>query len=58
MTLLVSLFITSRNFLFGVFLQKKNTITIVQKITINFWQVLLKGVLLSVRDLEYFGKIL
>ena len=58
MTLLVSLFITSRNFLFGVFLQKKNTITIVQKITINFRQVLLKGVLLSVRDLEYFGKIL
>ena len=44
MTLLVSLFITSRNLLLIVFLPK-NIITILQKVAIHFWQVSLKGVL-------------
>ena len=38
MTLLVSLFVTSKNLSFGVFLPRK-TITILRKITINFRQV-------------------
>ena len=56
MTFLVSLFVTSRNLLFGVFLPRK-IITISQKIAVNFRQVPLKGVLLSVSILECFGKI-
>ena len=55
MTLLVSSFVTSRNLLFDVFLPRK-IITILQKITINFRQVSLKGVLLSVQVLEYSAK--
>ena len=55
MTFLVSLFVTSRNLFFGVFLPRKSII-ILRKINTNFWQVSLKGVLLSVRVLEYFGK--
>ena len=51
MTLLASLFATSRNLVFGVFLPIKH-ITILQKVTINFRQVSLKGVLLSVRVLS------
>ena len=50
MTLLISLFVISRNILLVVFLQRK-IITILQKVAINFRQVL-------VRDLEYFGKVL
>ena len=55
--LLDSLFLTSKNLLLGVFLSRK-IITILRKMTINFRQVPLKGVLLSVRVLEYLGKIL
>ena len=43
--------------MFGCILPVKN-ITILSKITINFWQLSLKGVLLAVRVLEYLGKIL
>ena len=57
MTLLVSLFVALRNILFAVFLRRK-IITILQKIAINFGQVLLKRAHLLVRALEYFGKIL
>ena len=39
-----------------IFLTRK-TITAVRKITINFRQVSLKGLLLSVSVLECFGKI-
>ena len=42
-TLLVSLLVTLRNLLFGVFLPK-NIIRILRKITINFRKVSLKGV--------------
>ena len=56
MTFLVSLFVTSRNLLFGVFLPRK-IITISQKITVNFRQVLLTDVLLSESILELFFKI-
>ena len=45
MTFLVSLFVTSRNLLFGVFLPRK-IISILRKIVANFRQVSLKGVLL------------
>ena len=55
MIFLVSLFVTSRNLLFGVFLARK-IITISQKIAGIFRQVLLKGVLLSVSILKCFGK--
>ena len=48
MTLLVSLFVTLRHLFFGVFLPIK-IVTISWKMTINFRQVSLKGVLLSVR---------
>ena len=57
MTLLVSLFVAMRNILFAAFLRRK-IITILQKIAINFGQVLLKCAHLLVRALEYFGKIL
>ena len=56
MTFLVSLFVTSRILLFGVFLPRK-IITISQKIAVNVRQVSLKGVLLSVNVLECFDKI-
>ena len=52
MNFLVSLFVTSRNLLFGVFLPKK-IITISQKIPANF----LKGVFLLGSILGCFGKI-
>ena len=55
MTLLDSLFATSKNSLFGVFLPR-TIITILRKITLDLGQVSMKGVLLSVRALEYFGK--
>ena len=55
--LLVSLFLTSINLLLVVFLQWK-ILTILQKVTINFRQVSLKGVLLLVRVLEHLDKIL
>ena len=55
-TFLVSLFVTSRNLLSGVFLPNK-IITILQKIAVNFRQVSLKGALPSVSILECFGKI-
>ena len=57
MTLLVSLFVTSRKLLFGVFLPRK-IVAILLTITINFRQVSLKGVLLLARAMEYFSKIL
>ena len=41
---------------YAIFLTRK-TITAVRKITINFRQVSLKGLLLSVSVLECFGKI-
>ena len=47
-TFLVSLFVILKNLLFGVFLPRK-IITFFRKTTINFRQVLLKDVLLSVR---------
>ena len=53
--LLVSLFVTLRNLLIGVFLPRK-IITISQKIAINFRQVSLKGVLPSVSALEVSAK--
>ena len=56
MTFLVSLFVTSRNLLLGVFLSKK-VVTISRKIGAHFRQVSLKSVLLSVNVLEFFGKI-
>ena len=56
MTFLVSLFVTSRNLLFGVFLPRK-VVIILRKIGANFRQVSLKSVLLSVNVLEFFGKI-
>ena len=46
MTFLSYLFVTSRNLLSGVFLPRK-IITILRKITVNFRQASLKGVLLS-----------
>ena len=49
MTLLVSLFATSRNLLFGVFLPRK-IITTSQKIAVNFRQLSLKGALISVSE--------
>ena len=55
MTFLISLFVTSKNLLFGVFLPKKIS-TILRKIAINFRQMSLNGVLLSVSVLECFGK--
>ena len=54
MTLLVPLFVKLRDLLFGVFLARK-TIAILRKITIIFRQVSLKGILLSVRVLEYLA---
>ena len=54
MTFLVSLFVTSRNLLFGVFLPR-NVIIIL--IAVNVRQVSLKGVLLSVSVLECFDKM-
>ena len=48
MTFLVSLFVTLRNLLVGVFLPRK-IIIILRKITINFRQVSLKGILLLVK---------
>ena len=57
MNLLVSLFVTSRNLLFDVFLPRK-IIKILRKITINFKQVPPKDVLHTVRVLKYFSKIL
>ena len=57
MILLLYLFVISRNLLLGVFLPRK-IITIVRKVTINCRQAsVMKGVLLLVRVLEYFGKI-
>ena len=56
-TFLIYLFVTSRNLLFGVFLTRA-IITIVRKTTLNFRQVSLKNVLLSVSVLKCFGKIL
>ena len=57
MTLLFSLFVTSRNLLFAVFLSRKSII-ILRKITRNSRQVPLKGVLLWIRVLECSTKIL
>ena len=56
MTFLVSLFETSGNLLFGVFLPNE-IITVLQKIAVDFRQMPLKGVLPSVSILECFGKI-
>ena len=53
-TFLIYLFVASRNLLFGVFLPRK-IITILRKIAVNFRQVSLKEVLLSVSVLECFG---
>ena len=55
-TVLIYLFVTSRNLLLGVFLPRK-IISILRKIGVNFRQVPLKGVLLLVSILECFGKI-
>ena len=46
-----------RNLLFAVFLPRK-IITILRKISINFSEVSLERVLLSVRVVAYFGEIL
>ena len=56
MTLSVSLFLISRNLWFSVFLPRKIIATL-RKRTINFRQVSLKGVLLSVRVTEYLFSI-
>ena len=56
MIFLVSLFVTSRNLLFGVFLPRK-IIQSHKKKPVNLRQVSLKGVLLSANILECFGKI-
>ena len=56
MTFLIYLLVTSRNLLFDVFLPRK-IITISRKIAVNFRQVSLKGVLLSISVLKCFGKI-
>ena len=55
MTYLVSLLVTSRNLLFGIFLPRK-IIKILQKKNMSFRRVT-KGVLLSVSVLEYLDKI-
>ena len=55
MNFLASLFVKSRNLLFGVFVPRK--IINLTKISVNFRQMSLKGVLLSVRVVECFGKI-
>ena len=57
MSLLISLFVTSRNLLFGVLLPRK-IITILRKITMNFRQVSPNGVLFLVKVLQHFVKIL
>ena len=56
MIFLVSLFVTSRNLLFGVFLPRK-VVKIFRKIGANLRQVSLKSVLLSVNVLEFFDKV-
>ena len=55
-TFLSYLFVTLTNSWFGVFLPRK-IITILRKIAVNFRQVSLKGVLVSVSILQCFGKI-
>ena len=45
LTLLGSLFVTSKSLLFGVFLPRKS-ITILRRITLNFRQVSLKDIIL------------
>ena len=56
-TFSIYLFVTSRNFLFGVFLPRK-IITVSRKIAVNFREVSLKGVSLSKRSGMFWQNLL